>query len=173
MPLSLREDVVGAHTVELFGPTWWPNNEPNYFSTGTLIGSAENPVVQLRSLVPLASYMNPVLRKANSGQGRRGAPYLIAFDVSDLPRAHERIVDDLRGYFEIWRHVSAVLLFEPRFWTGFERKEWVVSMHRNSGAAISLPEHLAAVAGERRSIDFMLTQWEHDAQPINPPNAAR
>jgi len=158
VPLGLRADVVGAHTIELFGPTWWPNNEPNYFSTSTLIGSTGNPVVQLRSLIPLASYMNPVLRKANSGQGRPGSPYLIALDVSELPRAHERIVDDLRGYFEIWSHVSAVLFFEPRFYAGFERKEWVVSIHRNPGAAISLPEHLAAVGPERRSIDFTLTQ---------------
>jgi hypothetical protein len=158
VPLSLRDDVVGAHTVELFGPTWWPNNEPNYFSISTLIGSTGNPVVQLRSLVPLASYMNPILRKASSGQGRPGNPYLIALDVSDLPRAHERIVVDLRGYFEIWRHVSAVLLFEPRFYIGFERKEWVVSIHRNPGADISLPEYLAAVGIERRPIDFTLTE---------------
>lgn len=157
VPLSLREDIVGAHTIELFGPTWWPNNEPSYFSTSTLIGSTGNSVVQLRSLVPLASYINPVLRKANSGQRRPGNPYLIALDVSELPRAHERIVDDLRGYFEIWSHVSAVLLFEPRFYTGFERKEWVVSIHRNPDATIPLPNHLAAVGQERRSIDFTLT----------------
>nr|WP_294866553.1 hypothetical protein [uncultured Pseudogulbenkiania sp.] len=158
VPLSLRDDVVGSRTIELFGPAWWPNNEPSYISTSTLIGSMGNPVVQLHSLVPLVSYMNPVLRKASSGQGRPGNPYLIALDVSELPRAHERIVDDLRGYFEIWSHVSAVLLFEPRFYTGFERKEWVVSIHRNPHANISLPEHLAAVSQERRSIVFTLTE---------------
>jgi len=158
VPLSLRDDVVGAHTIELYGPTWWPNNEPNYFSTSTLIGSTGNPVVQLRSLIPIASYVNPVLRKANSGQGRPGTPYLIALDVSELPRAHERIVDDLRGYFEIWSHVSAVMLFEPRFYIGFERKEWVVSIHRNPGAVLSLPEYLAAIGRERCTINFTLTQ---------------
>ena len=158
IPLSLRDDVVGAHTIELFGPAWWPKNEPCYLSTSTLIGSTGNPVVQLRSLVPLTSYMNPVLRKANSGQGRPGNPYLIALDVSELPRAHERIVDDLRGYFEIWNHVSAVMLFEPRFYTGFERKKWVVSIHCNPDATVSLPRHLAAVGQERCSIDFTLTQ---------------
>lgn len=158
VPLGQREDVVGANTTELFGPTWWPKNEPDYLSSSTLIGTAGNTVVQLCSLIPLTSYMNPVLRKASSGQGRSGNPYLIALDVSELPRAHERIVDDLHGYFEIWNHVSAVLLFQPRFYTGFERKEWVVSIHRNPYATVPLPGHLAAVVQERCSIDFTLTQ---------------
>lgn len=158
VPLGLRDSVVGAHAIKLFGPTWWPDNEPSYVSTSTLIGATENQVVQIRSLIPLASYMNPLLRKASSGQGRPGIAYLIALDVSDLPRAHERIVDDLRGYFEIWSHVSAVLLFEPRFYIGFEKKEWLVSIHRNPSATISLPEHLASVGGEQRSIEFSPTQ---------------
>ncbi len=158
VPLSQRDDVVAAHVIELFGPDWWPNNDPSYGSTSTLIGSAENPVVQLRSLVPITSYMSPVIRKANSGQRWPGNPYLIALDVSDLPRAHERIIDELRGYFEIWNHVSAVLLFEPRFYIGFERKEWVVSIHRNPRANIQLPEHFNTVEQERCSINFTLTK---------------
>lgn len=159
--LDRRDDVVGAHSVELFRPSWWPSNEPDYSATSTLIGAAGNPVVQLRSKVPLASYTNPVLRKANSGQRSPGNPYLIALDVCELPRAHERIVNDLSGYFTLWNHVSAVLLFEPRFWIGFERKEWVVSIHRNPSATMSLPTHLSALADRGRlSIEFALTQGE-------------
>ncbi|MBX9636569.1 MAG: hypothetical protein K2Q45_03350 [Nitrosomonas sp.] len=158
LPLSQREDVVGVHTIELFCPAWWPKNEPNYLSTSTVIGSMGNPVVQLRSLIPMTSYMNPLLRKADSGQGRPGNPYLIALDVSELPCAHERIVNDLRGYFEIWNHVSAILLFQPMFYTGFERKEWIVSIHRNPGATIPLPKNFAAVDQGRYSIDFTLTR---------------
>lgn len=157
VPLNWRDDVVGAHVIDLFAPDWWPRNEPCYLSTSTLIGSIGNSVVQLRSLVPLASYMNPVLRKANSGQRRSGNPYLIALDVSELPKAHERIVDDLYGYFKIWNHVSAVMLFEPRFFTGFGRKEWVVSIHRNPDATIPLPDHIPDVGHERLCIDFRLT----------------
>lgn len=159
VPLARRDDVVGAHTKELFAPSWWPSSEPNYFASSTLIGATGNPVVQLRSLVPLASYMNPLLRKASSGQGRTGSTYLIALDVSELPHAHERIVDDLSGYFKIWSHVSGVLLFEPRFWIGADRKEWVVSIHRNFSASVSLPVQLAAIAGRgRKSIGVALTQ---------------
>lgn len=159
VPLDQRDDVVGPHSVELFAPSWWPSSEPSYFTNSTLIGAMGNPVVHLRSLVPLASYMNPLLRKASSGQRRPGNPYLIALDVSELPRAHERIVDELSGYFTIWNHVSAVLLFEPRFWIGVDRKEWVVSMHRNPSASVSLPTHLCCVSRSgRQSIDFALTQ---------------
>lgn len=150
VPLDGREDVVGADSVELFCPSWWPANQPTYFSTSTLIGSGSNPVVLLRSLIPHASYTNPVVRKANSGQRREGNPYLIAVDVSELPRAHEQLVPDLHGYFSIWEHVSGVLLFEPRFYFGAGRKEWVVSIHRNAAAAIALPASLTELADRGR-----------------------
>jgi hypothetical protein len=150
VPLDGREDVVGAESVELFSPSWWPANQPTYFSTSTLIGSGGNPVVLLRSLIPRASYTNPILRKANSGQRREGNPYLIAVDVSELPRAHEQLVADLHGYFSIWEHVSGVLLFEPRFYVGAGRKEWVVSIHRNAAAAIALPASLSELADRGR-----------------------
>lgn len=157
--LEHRDEVVGANSTELFGPGWWPCNEPSYFVTSTLIGTNSNPVVLLRSLVPLASYMNPILRKATGGQRSPGNPYLIALDVTDLPRAHERIVNDLIGYFEIWDHVSAVLLFEPRFYIGVERKEYVVSIHRNPTACVALPPQLAVIqVGERFSVEFMLSE---------------
>lgn len=87
--LEQRDEVVGTHSLELFAPDWWPSDEPSYFATGTLLGATGNPIVLIRSLVPLASYMNPILRKATSGQRRLGNPYLIAVDVSELPRAHE------------------------------------------------------------------------------------
>lgn len=156
--LERRDDVVGAYSTELFGPAWWPSDEPNYFSTSTLIGATGNPVVLLRSLVPIASYTNPILRKATGRQKRPGNPYLIALDVSELPRAHERIVNDLIGYFKIWDHVTAVLLFEPRFYIGVERKVWVVSIHRNPSATIALPPHLAALSNRGKfSVDFTLS----------------
>lgn len=157
--LEQRDEVVGAHSTELFGPGWWPSNEPSYFFTSTLIGTTCNPVVLLRSLIPLASYTNPILRKATGGQRNPGNPYLIAIDVTELPRAHERIVNDLIGYFEIWDHVSAVLLFEPRFYIGVERKEYVVSIHRNPTASIVLPPQLAVLSDEGRfSVEFTLSE---------------
>lgn len=157
--LERRDEVVGAHSAELFGPGWWPSDAPNYFSTSTLLGATGNPVVLLRSLVPLASYTNPILRKATGGQRRPGNPYLIAVDVSELPRAHERIVNDLIGYFKIWDHVTAVLLFEPRFYIGVERKEWVVSIHRNPSATNVLPPHFAALSSrDKFTVDFTLSE---------------
>ena len=159
VPLEQRDEVVGAHSTELFEPSWWPDQEPSYFSTSTVIGTSANPVVLLRSLIPLVSYTNPILRKATGGQRRPVSPYLIALDVTDLPRAHERIVNDLVGYFQIWDHVSAVLLFEPRFYLGIERKEWVVLILPNPAASIALPPQLAAITDQGKfTVEFMLSE---------------
>lgn len=156
--LDRRDDVVGSSCTELFGPGWWPDDEPNYCVTSTLIGTVSNPVINLRSLVPLAPYTNPLLRKASGRQRNLGNPFLIAFDVTELPRAHERLVNDLNGYFEIWDHVSAVLLFEPRFWTGYEHKTYVVSVHPNPKAGIAIPHFLRQLpTGERFNVEFVIS----------------
>lgn len=161
VPLARRDELVGAHSTELFGPNWWPSDEPSYFSTSTLLGAIGNPVVFLRSLVPLASYMNPILRKATGGQRHPGNPFLIAVDVSELPRAHERIANDLIEYFKIWDHVTAVLLFEPRFYIGVKRKEWVVSIHPNPSATIGLPLPFAELSEQGRfSMQFTLSEGQ-------------
>jgi hypothetical protein len=152
------EEVVGGNSEELFRPEWWPTGEPNYSSVNRLLAPPGN-VVLVRSLVPHVSYINPIRSKADGGQRQLGKPYLIALDVRDLRRAHERIVPELGGYLEIWDHVSAVLLFEPRFWTGVDSKRWVVSMHRNSAATIALPSDLAALSDRGEfPIDFILTR---------------
>lgn len=157
IPLDFTDSVGGSEGVAAFGPAWWPSNEPSFGFNSTLGGVAGSPVVILRSLVPPACYMTSVQRKANSGQWREGNPYVIAFDVSQLPRAHERIIDSFPGYFEIWNHVSAVLLFESRFYTGVEGKGWKVSLHRNPYADILLPDHFSALSNEPSCIDFTLS----------------
>jgi len=154
-----RDVVVGGNNVELFAPEWWPTGEPAYFATGSLIGSSGNPVVLFRSLIPLASYRNPILRKATSGQCQPGNSYLIALDVSELPRAHERIVEELTKDFEVWTHVSAVLLFEPRFYFGTLNKEYIISLHRNPYAAITIPPELIHLAsGQKFSNVFKIAE---------------
>ena len=159
VPLEQRDAVVGAHSTELFAPAWWPANKPCYFSSSALIGPSGNPEVLLRSLIPIAPYTNPILRKANGGQRRPGNPYLIALDVTELLGAHERIAPDLVGYFQIWDHVSAVLLFEPRFYIGVERKGWIVSIHPNPTAVVPLPAQLAAHSDRGRfSVEFILSE---------------
>ncbi len=157
--LEKRDEVVSGRSAELFAPFWWSLDEPSYFAISTLIGGTENPTtVYIHSLIPDASYRNPIERKATSGQRRLDFPYIIGFDVSELPRAHERILNQLHSDFETWSHVSAVMLFEPRFWYGAERKEYIVSIHSNPYASVGLPEQLASLAsGNRFSVEFMLS----------------
>lgn len=155
VPLEQRDDVVRA---KMFAPEWWPSDEPDFSVTSTLIGTKSSPVIAFRSLIPMASYMNPIRSKADRSQGNPEHPYLIALDTSEMPRAHERIIGDLNSYFANWNHVSGVMLFESRFWVGVESKEWIVSIHANPHAHLSLPGGVARMAdGKRHSVRFVLS----------------
>jgi len=154
IPISRRPDVVGGRVAELFAPPWWPSHKAEYVSTST-VSSSDWPVIHVRSLFPDSSYINPVMRKADSGQRRPNRPYLIALDADQLPDAHEKIKEDLEGYFSIWPHVSGVLVFDTAFITGIRRKSWRVSLHTNEHAEVPLPSQLTSLAdSSRRSIDF-------------------
>ncbi len=152
VPLEQREHVVGAQANKIFAPKWWPSDEPSFFATSTIIGSNSSPVILLRSLIPMTSYMNPIIRKANSGQRHSGHPYLIALDTSEMPRAHDRIAGDLGSYFVDWNHISGVMLFESRFWIGVESKEWIVSIHANPHARLSIPDCVVGIADSKRHL---------------------
>lgn len=155
VPLEDRDAVVTeqAHLI----PKWWPNDAPCAFLAQTLLGLAGNPYVSLKSLFPQASYLNPILRKAESGQYDSTRPYLICVDCVDLPRAHERIQPELPGYFAIWPHVSGVLLFEARFYIGTLEKHWIYSLHKNPSASHPLPESIFTMSdGQRQSFVLQL-----------------
>jgi len=155
VPMNRGADVVGGNTVELFAPVWWPAHQPVYFSTSSQQSPADCPVVYIRSLYPETSYKNAVMRKADSGQRRKDSPYLIALDASQLPGAHDRIKDDLDGYFPNWNHVSAVMVFDTVFLTGIRQKSWRVSLYRNPDATMLLPNELLDLTGNnRQAIDF-------------------
>ncbi|MDD5228858.1 MAG: hypothetical protein PHD53_08645, partial [Methylococcales bacterium] len=124
-----------------------------------VIGKSTNPVISFRSLIPKTLYIDPIKKKADRPQKRADNPYLIALDTSNLPRAHERILDELDADFPIWNHVSGVMLFESRFWTGIDSKEWIVSLHPNPHADIALPPELMKFATrERIQIKFLISE---------------
>lgn len=156
VPLERREDVV-SRSAE-FIPTWWPQTEPAFFVASTLLAGAETVSTHFGSLVPHASYLNPVLNKVNSGQHRPGHPYLIAVDTSDLPRAHERARQELVREFPVWEHVSGVLFFEHIFYVGLGRKVWIISLHTNPHALHPLPECVTNCGThDRQTIVFHLS----------------
>ncbi len=157
--LNHRDDVVGAEMVKLFSPDWWQINEPSYFVNSTLIGKDTSPIVSLRTMIPITSYMNPIRRKADNGQQRAGHSYLIALDTSEMMGGHKRIANELHDYFPNWDHVSGVMIFDARFWTGVECKDWIVSIHANPYASLPLPANIMRLAdGKQHSIQFNLSR---------------
>jgi len=153
-----RDDVVGGGVKELFAPTWWPQKEPTFGAISTVVGGEFSPVVKFESLIPQISYMNPISRKADRPQRDTANPYLIVVDVKDLAGAHQRIGSDLVNWFPTWEHVSAVMLYDARFFVGVRTKEWHVSIYRNPHATLRLPNELSGGPdGEELRVAFELS----------------
>lgn len=131
IPLSERDSTVNRFS-KLLKPTWWPQGESTFFFQESLLNGKGNPVVMLRSLAPKASYMNPVIRKANSGQYTKKRSYLIALNTSELPDAYERLPPDIEQNFPIWNHVSGILIFNPLFYFKSKTLKFRLLVNRNS-----------------------------------------
>ena len=140
--LSDRDIVVGDRSTELLAPTWWPQDESAFFTSASLLNGKGNPIVAIRSLVPQASYMGPINRKAEHGQHTAGRPFIIALDASELPRAIERLPADIERDFPIWTHVSGVLILSPRFYTTSKTKEFKFRLLANPHAEWEMPSEL-------------------------------
>lgn len=142
VPLADREIVLGGQSTELLAPTWWPQNEGGFITNATLLNEKSNPVVALRSLVPQASYINPIKRKAEHGQHSSGRPYIIALDAGELPRAMDRLPADVERDFPIWTHVSGVLIVSPLFYVTSTKKEFKFRLLANPYADWKMPSQL-------------------------------
>ncbi|MTV39511.1 hypothetical protein [Duganella radicis] len=142
IPLADRDSIVGGQSSGLYAPTWWPQQEAGFFINGSLLNGKGNPVVALRSLVPLTSYMNPIKRKAEHGQHTGGRPYVIALDASELPRATTRLPADIELDFPIWTHVSGVLIFSPLFYITSRTKEFKFRLLANPHAEWPMTKEL-------------------------------
>ena len=140
-----------------FAPDWWPIGAPGYWANSILLGAAVAPSIVVRSLVPIIRYIEPIRRKAERSQGRKDRAFLIAMDSTELPRAHDRLPPELEGFFPQWTHVSGVLIFEERFWSGGEKKAYLYSMHPNPHADISLPADLSRLTREVHIEEFVLS----------------
>ncbi len=50
-------------------PDWWPKDQPSSNSNSVLVGGTVGAgSIHIQSLIPKASYMNPIKRKADGGQ---------------------------------------------------------------------------------------------------------
>ncbi len=156
-PPEQRELVVGREAEALHAPGWWPRDDAKHVTVQTILGKEFSPCVKFVSLYPTISYLNPISSKANRPQGDPTHAYLIAVDISDLPRAHERAANELNNALCCWQRVSAVMLFDYRPWIGVDKKEWMISLHLNPYGKIPLPTELVSYADPiNRSIAFDL-----------------
>lgn len=155
--VSLADSPEFVTQAQLFEPEWWTKEDPAYWVNSVLLGLAGYPSIVVRSQVPLIKYVEPIKRKAERSQGRKERPFLIALDSTELPRAHDRIPPELDSFFSLWDHVSGILIFERRFWTGWEKKAYLCSVHPNPHAHIQLSEDLSRLAGEIQLEKFILS----------------
>lgn len=139
IPLSEYDAIIGGRSSELLVPQWWPDHEPTFFSSSTLLNSKGNPVVAIRSLAPETSYLNPIRRKAEYGQHTSGKPFLIALDASELPGANKRLQIEIEKNFDLWDHVSGVLIFNPWFYLSSKTKAYNFRLITNPHATHPLP----------------------------------
>ncbi|MGV8948384.1 MAG: hypothetical protein ACOH2E_03325 [Candidatus Paracaedibacter sp.] len=132
--------------IHKFDPVWWSKTKSGIvcvdFTDAIYLG--------IQCLMPKASYMNPISRKANSGQRRDGHPYLIAYDVEEMTNSYQDIINELHAHFSIWEHVSGVMLFQRRNY--LTKQESIVSVIVNPYALLPLPKELVTLACEKQHI---------------------
>lgn len=155
---------VASDAAERLGPKWWAGGSC-LRSNSILLGGPDSttPTIHMYSKPPAACYEGPIARKANSGQGRDGRPYLIAVDMTSVTGWRERVNEYIATNFPIWPHVSGVVAFEERFWSGLSSgKLYVAELHVNDQAEFPLPPALTeAICGQRENF-FALES--HQAQ---------
>jgi hypothetical protein len=127
-------------------PPWWPDNKARCLVfQGALAGpGATRAPSQVRVWfgVPYESYVNSVMRKADSPQCAPGLPFLLAVDIGDLPDAFREMPRAVGGFMHMWRALSGLLLFQSMM--GSDRTGWLWRLIPNPNAAITLPIELTA-----------------------------
>lgn len=127
-------------------PPWWSADQARCFVfQGQVAGPDTHrapPQVRVCFGVPYDSYVNPIMRKADSPQGTAGLPFLVAVDISDLPGAFREIPRAVAALLPFWKAVSGILLFHDM--TGVDRVGWLWRLIRNPHSVVPLPEALCA-----------------------------
>lgn len=146
-------------------PSWWPESTASLFATGCCIGSQPR-YVYFKSAVPKADYINPIRRKAEKFQGTAGVPFLVALESSNLPNVYEQIEYEIAPYWELWDHVSGVLVFEPRFWIVGTHKSYMWKLLRNPHATNPLPLSFPTSTGAKEKLDlYVLSPKAKSSEP--------
>ena len=149
---------VSNEAADAMTPKWWQGGPCLKTNSIRMDGTARVfPTVRTFSQPPAACYEGPITRKANSGQGRGNHPYLVAVDMSELLGWRQRVENYIYENLPIWPHVSGVLTFERRFWTGFSSgKLYLSRVYVNGDASYPLPPEFVALGTAERSDLFHL-----------------
>lgn len=126
-----RTAYTGGDAERQIRPSWWEDG-PNFGVVSTRLGGEHSPITSVRSQVPLADYLNPVRRKAERPQRSAKIPYIIALEATELPDAARRLQPQLSGFFPLWPHVSAIMVFGSIF--GINNYSWPCALLRNPAA---------------------------------------
>lgn len=141
---------------DVVAPGWWGG--PTFNSTAVTLdtdGQSGSRII-VQSLVPSASYFNPVRRKLGKMQRTGEHSYLLAFDVGRLPNALGMLRDELATVFPGEPRLAGVLLFFSFFaWGG--QVEWRAALVRNPAAQHPLPARLvASLSSEMRPYRLLI-----------------
>ncbi len=147
-------------------PSWWPVDQARCFVLKGYVAGPDTDrapsQVRICFGVPYDSYVNPIMRKADSPQGTEGLPFLVAVDIEDLPDAFREIPRAVTGLLPLWKAVSGILLFHGM--TSIDRVGWLWRLLRNPYAEVPLPEELCAGRADlpqTMETGIMLTQQEN------------
>jgi hypothetical protein len=135
--VAVRTAEDGGGTTPDFVPDWWKGEGPSFFVVKQRIGGVAPPRVTVKTTIPLASYINPVRRKAERMQRSGELPYIVALDASELFGAPDKLAAELQDWFGLWPDVSAVLVQFPWFPFSGERG-WKCRLLRNPSARLPI-----------------------------------
>lgn len=153
-------------------PSWWSVDQARCFVFKGYVAGPDThrapPQVRVCFGVAYDSYVNPIMRKANSPQGTTGLPFLVAVDISELPGAFRELPRVAAGLLPFWKAVSGILLFHEV--TGMDRVGWLWRLLGNPHAEVPLPERLCA--GRADLPETMETGVRLTQQQANKPEGA-
>lgn len=120
----------------------WLRKGARSIHVGTSLGGAGDsaPLIHISVLIQEDDYLNPIRRKAERPQRLTDLPYVVSADISETPNAFEAIDRQADGFWTLWDHVSAVILFHPILFVG-KRLIWRFRILLNAYAekAVTLP----------------------------------
>jgi hypothetical protein len=132
-------------TFEIAGkpPPWWSTQYATPASLRTSCSIEGTKIVTTSSVevrwgLSTKSYINPLSKKVDRPQSSGKHPFLIAMDATSLPGALKWYEDYLPNYWNLWKHVSGIVIFQ-RATRGLDALLWEYKLFLNPYCETPLP----------------------------------